>query len=266
MEGLGSRRVLRIARDLLPEASARSLIFVSCEASFSVSLEAGSSTVHRPLPRPTLPTARHVSLMLQPLPQSQPDGGSTPQDGRRDPRSHQCHTGRDRARRGLLATVSYHCDHDQRHTGWDRVRWGLPATVSYHCVHDQHHTGWDGVRRGLPATVSKRCTHDWPPAQGLGTVHRGLGDLGVRACRDPPPQYKPRHRPSLSLAHSPSTVACTFAATSTPRHSQGSHDAQDLMGRPRRPSTPRMDHSDDHAATGTGHRARMCHPYWHDAA
>ena len=61
-----------------------------------------------------------------------------------------------------------------------------PTTVSYHCVHDQHHTGWDRVRRGLPATVSKRYTHDRPLAQGLGTVHQGLGDLGVHACRDPP--------------------------------------------------------------------------------
>ena len=139
-----------------------------------MSLEAGSSTVRRPPSRPTLPTTRHVSLMLQPLPQSQPDGGSTPQDGRRDPRSHQRHTGRDRPL--------------------------CPTTVSYHCVHDQHHTDWERVRRGLPTTVSKRCTHDRPPAQGLGTVHRGLGDLGVRACRDPPiavpasASTKPRHR------------------------------------------------------------------------
>ena len=72
--------------------------------------------------------------------------------------------------------------------------------ITYHCVHDQHHTDWERIRRGLSTTVSKRCTHDRPPAQGLGTVHRGLGDLGVRACRDPPiavpasASTKPRHR------------------------------------------------------------------------
>ena len=104
-EGLGRRCILRIARGLSRKASARSLISVSREASFSVSLEAGSSAVRRPPPRPILPTARHVSLMLQPLPQSQPGDGSTPQNGRWDPRSHQRHTGWERARRGLPATV-----------------------------------------------------------------------------------------------------------------------------------------------------------------
>ena len=98
-EGLGRGCILRIARGVSREASARSPISVSREASFSVSLEAGSSAARHPPPRPTLQTARHVSLMLQPLPQSQPDDGSTPQNGRRDPRSHQRHTGRDRARR-----------------------------------------------------------------------------------------------------------------------------------------------------------------------
>ena len=112
-EGLGSGCILRIARGVSRKASARSPISVSCEASFSMSLEAGSSVAHHPPPRPTLLTTRHVSLMLQPLLQSQPDDGSMPQNGRRDPRSH------------------------QRHTGRDRVRWGLPATVPYHCVHDQ---------------------------------------------------------------------------------------------------------------------------------
>ena len=83
-EGLGRRRVLRIARGLSREASARSLISVSREAAFSVSreasrarprqgafsvsLEAGSSAVPRPPPRPTLPTARHVSLILSTTP------------------------------------------------------------------------------------------------------------------------------------------------------------------------------------------------------
>ena len=52
-EGLGRRRVLRIVRGLSREASARSLISVSREAPFSVSLEAGSPAVRRPPPRPT---------------------------------------------------------------------------------------------------------------------------------------------------------------------------------------------------------------------
>ena len=113
-EGLGRGCILRIARGVSREASARSPISISreasfsisCKASFSVSPEAGSSAARHPPPRPTLQTTRHVSLMLQPLPQSQPDDGSTPQNGRRDPRSHQRHAGRDRARRGLPATVS----------------------------------------------------------------------------------------------------------------------------------------------------------------
>jgi len=66
------------------EASARSLISVSREAAFSVSheasrarprqgassvsLEAGSSAVPRPPPRPTLPIAGHVPLMLSTTP------------------------------------------------------------------------------------------------------------------------------------------------------------------------------------------------------
>ena len=78
-EGLGRERRLRLARgssrkasagsafSVSREASARSLISVSREASFSVSLEAGSSVARRAPPRPTLPTARHVSLILQPL-------------------------------------------------------------------------------------------------------------------------------------------------------------------------------------------------------
>ena len=59
-EGLDRRRVLRIARDLSCEVSARSPISVSREAPFSVSLEAGSPAVRRLLPRPALPTAGHV--------------------------------------------------------------------------------------------------------------------------------------------------------------------------------------------------------------
>ena len=83
-EGLGRRGVLRIARGLPREASAGSLISVSREAAFSVSreasrtrarqgafsvsLESGSSAVPRPPPRPTLPTAGHVPLMLSTTP------------------------------------------------------------------------------------------------------------------------------------------------------------------------------------------------------
>ena len=81
MEGLGRGCILRIARGLSRHASARNPISVSREASFSVSLEPGSSAARRPPPQPTLQTVRHVSLMLQPLPQSQPDDGSTPQNG-----------------------------------------------------------------------------------------------------------------------------------------------------------------------------------------
>ena len=84
---------------------ARSPISVSHEASFSVSLEAGSSIARRPPPRLTLLTARHVPLILQPLLQSLPDDGLTPQNDRRDLRSHQRHTGWDRARAGITG----HC-------------------------------------------------------------------------------------------------------------------------------------------------------------
>jgi hypothetical protein len=87
--GLGKEHDLRLARGLILRVARGRL-------------------VRSPLPPASvnLPTARHVSLILQPLPQSQPNGGSTPQNGRRDPRSHQRHTGQDRARRGLSATVS----------------------------------------------------------------------------------------------------------------------------------------------------------------
>ena len=105
-EGLGRGYILRIARGVSRKASTRGPISVSREASVSVSLEAGSPAACHPPPRPTLQTTCHVPLMLQPLPQSQPDDGSTPQNGRRDPRSHQRHTGRDRARWVLPATVS----------------------------------------------------------------------------------------------------------------------------------------------------------------
>ena len=165
-----------------------------------MSLEAGSSVVRRPPPRPTLPTTRHVSLMLQPLPQSQPDGGSTPQDGRRHLRSHQRHTGRDRPLcPTTVSTIST-----------------IPAG-----------TGYDGDYRPL-------CPNAVPmigrPLKASALYTGASTILGFVPAETPPPQCQPRHRPSLGLAHSPSTVACTFAAASTPRHSRGSHDAQDLMG------------------------------------
>ena len=75
MEGLGRGCILRIARGLSRHASARNPISVSRKASFSVSLEPGSSIARRPPPRPTLPPARHVPLIRQPLLQSQPDDG-----------------------------------------------------------------------------------------------------------------------------------------------------------------------------------------------
>ena len=65
-------------------------------------------------PRPVFPTACHVPLMRQPIPQSQPDDGSTPRSGRWDKESH------------------------QRHAGWDKAQQGLPATVFWRCAHDQH--------------------------------------------------------------------------------------------------------------------------------
>ena len=65
------------------------------------------------LPRPTSPTERHVPLMRQPLSQSQPDDGSTPQSGRRDKKSHQRHIDQDRAWLGLPATMFWCCAHNQ---------------------------------------------------------------------------------------------------------------------------------------------------------
>ena len=50
------------------EGLGRGTFSVSREASFFVSLEAGSSAVRRPPPRPTLPTARHVTLILSTTP------------------------------------------------------------------------------------------------------------------------------------------------------------------------------------------------------
>ena len=96
-EGLGKESdlrlargsALRLARGLIPRITRDQLIHSPS-----------------PPPRPVFSTARHVSLILQSLPQSQPDDGSMPQNGRRDLRSHQRHTGCDRARRGLSTTVS----------------------------------------------------------------------------------------------------------------------------------------------------------------
>ena len=219
-----------------------------------MSLEAGSSAVPRPPPRPTLPTARHISLILSTTPAisagrrlnitewpTRPEVASAPY----------------RPGQGT-AGITGHC---------------VPTL----CPRSAPGTGYDGGYRPLcPTTVPTTRR----PLEASALYTRASVILGFEPAETPPPQYKPRHRPSLGLAHSPSTVACTFAAASTPRHSWGSHDARDLMGRPRRPGTPRTDHSDDHAATGTGHRVRTyhhaatgtghrvrtCRPCWHDAA
>ena len=58
MEGLGRGCILRIARGLSRHASARNPISVSREASFSVSLEPGSSAARRP--RLDRPSRQHV--------------------------------------------------------------------------------------------------------------------------------------------------------------------------------------------------------------
>ena len=122
--------------------------------------------------------------------------------------------------------------------------------------------GYDGDYRPLCPNAVPMINR---PLKASALYTRASVILGFVPAETSPPQCKPRHQLSPGLAHSPSTVACTFVAASTPRHSWGSHDAQDLMGQPRRPSTLRTNHSYDHAATGTGHRARTCHPYWHDA-
>jgi len=92
-----------------------------------------------------------------------------------------------------------------------------------------------------------------------------------RHCTPGPRRYwgpclpRPPHR-STSLGTDQVSASCivrpqwlTFAATSTPRHSRGSHDAQDLMGRPRRPvfqgwTTPTTTPPQEQA-TGRGHAA-----------
>ena len=189
-----------------------------------MSLEAGSSAVRRPPPRPTLPTTRHVSLMLQPLPQSQPDGGSTPQDGRRDPRSHQRHTGRDRP---LCPTTVSTISTIPAGKGRDGDYRPLCPTTMSTISTIPAGKGYDGDYRPL-------CPNAVPmigrPLKGSALYTEASAILGFVPAETPPSQCQPRHRPSLGIAHNPSTVACTFAAASTPRHSRGSHDAQDLMG------------------------------------
>ena len=211
-----------------------------------MSLEAGSSAVPRPPPRPTLPTARHVSLILSTTPAisagqrlnvtewpTRPEVASAPY----------------RPGQGT-AGITGHCVptlcHDQR------LGQGMTG-VTGHCV--------------LPlcprSAARSRPRHCTPRPRHCTSGPRQC--WGLRLPRPP-------HR-STSLGPDQVSASCivrpqrlTVAATSTPRHSWGSHDAQDLMGRPHRPSTPRMGHSDDHAATGTGHRAWTCRPCRHDAA
>ena len=164
-EGLGRKRVLRIARGPSREVSARSPISVSREAPFSVSLEAGSPAVRRPPPRPTLPTAGHVPF----------NASNHHRDLSRTAAQHHKKTDVTRSR---ISTIPAGAGHggDYRPlcpatvttiSAWDRVWWGLLATVSYHCVHDQ------------PPVQGLGAVH-----QSLGTVHQGLGNVGVRACRD----------------------------------------------------------------------------------
>ena len=107
---------------------------------------------------------------------------------------------------------------------------------------------------------------DQPPSRSLGTIHQGLGYLGVRARRDP---------------HCSAASALTEASASRAANPQrsASWPPHLLRGSPEAPMMHRVgcdqhvapvlqrtDHSDDHAATGTGHRARTCCPCWHDAA
>ena len=83
--GLGKEPNLRLARGPVRTASNKKAILHI----------ARGRLVNNPSlpPRPVFPTACHVPLIRQPLPQSQPDDDSTPRSGRRDMRSHQRHTG-----------------------------------------------------------------------------------------------------------------------------------------------------------------------------
>ena len=113
------------------------------------------------------------------------------------------------------------------------------ATVSYHCVLPLYPTTVSTTStiptgKGYDRDYRPLCPNAVPmigrPLKASALYTGASAILGFVPAETPPPQCQPRHRPSLGLAHSPSTVACTFAAASTPRHSRGSHDAQDLMG------------------------------------
>ena len=106
MGGLDKELILRLARGPVRTASNETAILHIARGWL------GNNP--SPPPRLVFPTVRHVPLMRQPLPQSQPDDGSTPQSGRRDKKSHQRHTDQDRARLELPATVFWCCAHDQR--------------------------------------------------------------------------------------------------------------------------------------------------------
>ena len=129
MEGLGRGCILRIARGLSRHASARNPISVSREASFSVSLEAGSSTAHHPPPRPTLPTVGHVPF----------NASNHPRDLSRT--AAQRHKKTD-ATRGRISTIPARVGHGG---GYRPL---CPATVTTI-------SAWDRVWRGLLATVSR---------------------------------------------------------------------------------------------------------------
>ena len=260
-EGLGRRRVLRIARGFPREASARSLISVSREAAFSVSREASARSILR---------VARGRLVRGPSPPASAD----PPDSRSRPINAFNHS------RDLSRTAA------QRHRKTDTTRSHISTIPA--------RTGHGGDYRPLcPNTVTtinrrQRLGQDMAGVTGhcvLPLCPRSTArsrprhcTLRSRHCTSGPRQYwgprlpRPPHR-STSLGPDQVSASCIArlrrlmaAATSAPRHSWGSHDAQDLMGRPRRPSTLRMGHSDDHAATGIGHRARTCRPYRHNTA
>ena len=153
-----------------------------------MSLEAGSSAVPRPPPRPTLPTARRVSLILSTTPAisagqrlnvtewpMRPEVASAPY----------------RPGQGT-AGITGHC---------------VPTL----CPRSAPGTGYDGGYRPLcPTTVSTisrplKASALYTKASALYT--RASAILGSVPAETPPPQYQPRHRPSFGLVHSPSTVA-----------------------------------------------------------
>ena len=139
------------------------------------------------------------------------------------------------------------------------------SAPTLHCVprslpRKQHRT--DNLARVI--TASKPARQISRPLGALA-LYTKVSAISGFVLAETPTTVQPRHRPSLSLVSSPSTAACTSTTAPTPRQSRGSHDAQDWMGLARRPSAPRMDHSDDHAAIGTGYRAQTRRLCSHDA-